>query len=230
MKPYYDDGGVTIYCGDSREVLPRLGALGTVITDPVWPNSISSLIGHERPYELFAEMCALLPGNADRLVVQLGFDSDPRFLSGVPIDLPYFRTCWLDYACPSYKGRKLHTGDVAYSFGSAPSFRIGRAVIPGRCVSTQSDWKMPRANKHKETSRRNGDLPHPAPRRIQHLQWLVKWFEDGLVVDPFAGIGTTLVAAKRQGVKAIGIEIDERYCEIAVGRLSQDRLPIGETA
>ena len=220
MRPYFEADGIAIYHGDCREILASMERVSVVISDPVWPNAIASLAGSNRPYELFAEAAAMVPLVSDRLVVQLGCDSDPRFLAGVPASLPFFRTCWLEYSCPSYKGRLLHTGDVAYAFGSIPSFRKGRGVIPGKCTSTASDWKMPRQNPNKEKGgRQNGALPHPAPRRLQHVQWLVKWFEDGSVLDPFMGIGTTLLAAKNLGIKAVGIEVNEQFCETAAGRL-----------
>lgn len=225
MKPYYDEGGITIYHGDCREVLPKLDPADSVITDPVWPHARTSLVGADRPYELFAEMAALLPGRCARLLVQLGCDSDPRFLMGVPSALPFFRACWLEYACPTRKGRVLYTGDVGYAFGTPPKSAPGRRVIPGRYISTNPDAHRVAVTKHKEFGKASPD--HPAPRRYQHVRWLVSRFADGMVLDPFAGSGTTLLAAKNLGYPAIGIEVEERFCEHAAKRLSQSVMNFG---
>ena len=66
---------------------------------------------------------------------------------------------------------------------------------------------------------------HPTQKELHVMRWLVKK-TDGTILDPFMGSGTTLVAAKQLGRKAIGIEIEERYCEIAVKRLAQEVLPL----
>ena len=75
-------------------------------------------------------------------------------------------------------------------------------------------------------------LGHPCPRPLNGMKYLVECFcpPSGLVVDPFMGSGTTLVAAKDLGRRAIGIEIEERYCEIAAKRLAQEVLPLTEAA
>jgi DNA modification methylase len=64
-------------------------------------------------------------------------------------------------------------------------------------------------------------LPHPSPRRLEHVSWLVSVFANERVIDPFCGVGTTLLAAKSHGLPAIGIEREERFCEMAARRLAQ---------
>lgn len=225
MKPYWVDeqGLVTLYCGDSREILPQLEPVDCIITDPVWPNSSPRLIGADRPAELFAEVARYFPRLAARAVIQLGCDSDPRFLQGMPAEMPYFRTCWLEYACPTRKGRVLYSGDVAYVFGTPPPSIPGRRVISGRFISARRDVIRRTVTAHKEWGR-PVDAAHPTPRRYEHVAWLVGKFANGTILDPFAGSGTTLLAAKAGGYKSIGIEINEEFCKLAITRLHQGSL------
>jgi hypothetical protein len=210
MTPYYQDeaAGITLYCGDARDILPQLPPVDVIITDPVWPNAIPELAGSDDPYGLFAAAAEHFPRLADRVVVQLGCDSDPRFLAAVPACLPFFRVCWLEYALPHYKGRLLYTGDVAYVYGSPPPWRRGAGVLPGRIISHRTEA--------------HGTHGHPSPRKAEHVRWLVNWFARGTVLDPFLGSGTTAAAAKACGYPFIGIEISEDYCRLAVERLRQD--------
>lgn len=226
IEPYYDRDGITIYHGDCRAILPLLDPVDTVITDPVWPNSVFPDVGD--PTALFAEACKLLV--CRRLIVHLGCASDPRFLSGVPITLPYLRTCWLRYAHPSYVGRILMGSDVAYVFGEPPASRLGGRVLPGECVARNNATKLGNTGRGKKTSKGvdYGTLPHPAPRRLEHVAWLVSRFSEATdtILDPFAGTGTTLRAAKDLGRRAIGIEKEREYCDIAIKRLAQGVLGI----
>lgn len=206
MKPYYSEDGITIYHGDCREVLMRLRGYDTVITDPVWPNASVELVGWDDPVILFKEATELL--QAARLAVHLGCDSDPRMLSELEARWTFFRVVTLDIARVGYKGRLLMTGDIAYLFGEPPKSRPGAHVIPGRCMDADSNGKQ---------------ADHPCPRKLNHVGWLVRWWSelDDVILDPFMGSGTTLVAAKNKGRRAIGIEIEEKYCEIAAKRLAQ---------
>ena len=224
MRPYYEDSasGITIYHGDCRAILPELTAWQwqdaspvVLITDPVWPNASVPLAGSDNPYGLFRDMWEALVGRSvTRAAIQLGCDSDPRFLESVP--LVFFRVAWLELVRMGYKGRKGMTGDVGYLFGSPPKSKPGQHIIPGRCIDNSSDGKQ---------------ADHPCPRKIAHVKWLVRWWseEADTVLDPFVGSGTTLRAAKDLGRRAIGIEIEERYCEIAARRLDQGVLALYES-
>lgn len=216
MKPYYDEDGVTIYHGDARD----FGGLScdSLITDPVWPNSVFPGVD---PYGLLGTVLSLELAATVRVAVHLGCDSDPRILGCVPRRWAFFRVCWLDYALPSYKGRLLYGSDVAYLFGEPPPPRPGAFLVPGKCVAQRTGYKV----QYKAgSSERDRPDAHPCPRRIQHVDFLVRVWGGSHVLDPFMGTGTTALACKKQGVRFTGIEIEERYCEIAAKRLAQRQI------
>lgn len=227
IKPYYEDNEVTIYHGDAREIVPDL-EVDRIITDPVWPNASKLLNGHQDPQQLFFD--TLDGASARSVVVHLGRSSDPRFLTAVPSRWPYLCTSWLRYIPPGYNGRILNCADVAYSFGEPPTSAPGKRVIPGETShvtanNLQFDGKRGHGKNRTsdEYHRTQASLEHPAPRRYTHVCWLVKWFSDtaDTILDPFMGSGTTLLASKNLARKAIGIEIEEKYCELAASRMSQ---------
>jgi hypothetical protein len=213
IEPYYEHAGIQIFHGDCREVMTQLveNVADVIITDPVWPNATAQLTGYENPAELLKEAAVEFPRLTNRVVIHLGADSDPRILSSITDSLPFFRVCWLRYARPHYKGRILYGSDVAYCFGEPPKSKTGRHIISGEYTDSISDGKQ---------------AAHPCPRKLNHAAWLVSRFADGLVLDPFSGSGTNLLAAKNAGLAALGIEIEERYCEIAAKRLSQEVLQL----
>ncbi len=229
LKPYYEEPGVVIHCGDAREIVPQIQA-EAIITDPVWPNSVFPSVTD--PKLLLAE--TLEVALAERVVVHLGADSDPRFLTAVPERYPFFRACHLEYCNPSYKGRLLYTADFAYVYGTPPAARKGAMVIPGKCLSTVADRLFQRGTgRQKHKSRQQNvyaEMQHPCPRRLQHVRWLVKWFGGSSVLDPFGGSGTTAVACKEIGIPCTLIEIEQRFCDLAIDRLKQGTLDLAEAA
>lgn len=224
MKPYYEHAGITIYHGDARDfdVLPG----ESIITDPVWPNSVFHDI--EDPQALLTEVLAKCGEITKRIVIHLGCNSDPRFLASVPARFPFFRSCWLEMACPNYLGRLLYTADMAYAFGDPPPSRPGAHVIPGRIVATKNDKGFARGNGPNKvgTGEAVASLPHPTPRKPQHVRWLVKYFGGESVCDPFMGSGTTAKACLELGIPYVGIERCEAFCEVAVSRLQQEVLDL----
>lgn len=211
MKPYYEHAGITIYHGDCLELLDSVSGYDSVITDPIWPNNSVPEFQDIDGYVLLR--AALQKIEATRLAIHLGCDSDPRFLGSVPARWPFFRVCHLEIARMGYKGRLLMSGDTAYLFGEPPPSVKGAHVVPGRIMCHDSTGKQ--AN-------------HPCPRKLAHVRFLVRWWSlpGGCVLDPFMGSGTTLLAAKALGRRAIGIERTERYCEEATQRLAQEVLPL----
>lgn len=213
MKPYYQHAGITIYHGDCREILPRIEYAPVIITDPVWPNCPEGLlVGSDRPAWLMSDMVQALTALPKRMVVVVRSDSDPRFFWCIPSEMPFFRCQILPYVIPGYIGRKLGGDEIAYSFGEPIPSAPGQKLIPGYAPKEQPHGRAA-----------NG---HPCSRALGHFQFLCRWWvcPDELLLDPFCGSGTTLVAAANRHIRAIGIEIEEKYCEIAAKRLSQEVL------
>lgn len=195
----------TVQQGDCLELMKEIADKSVVIlTDPVWPNARADIPGKEDPYGLFARAAKLMNRIAHRIIIHLGTDSDPRIMA--PLELPFIRQVTLRYAQPHYKGRILYGNDVAYVYGSLPTSIPGRRVLPGEyCHTNNREWKA----------------DHPCPRRLSHTMFLVDNYTDpdDIVVDPFAGSGTTLVACKKRGRQFIGLELVEEYVKMARQRL-----------
>lgn len=207
IKPYYEDEYNILYHGDASEILSYLNKnFEVIITDPVWPNAPNHLIsGRETPCQIFQKSAFHFDRLAQRVIIQLGCNSDPRFLNAIPQKLQYFRTCWLGYGNPNYKEQIVVDANVAYVFGLPPTNKT--EYIPGHIVQIEPkekvDW-------------------HPCPRQEFHLDWLIKWFvSEGPILDPFCGSGTTLVSAKKAGIKSVGIEIEKKWLDKIIERLKK---------
>lgn len=231
MTPYYKEAGVTLYLGDARQICKHVAQTDSVITDPVWPNCEHVFPGIDAAALLADVLFPLL--DVKRVAIHLGCVSDPRFLSSVPSRWKYLRTCYLEYAVKGYLGRILKDAEVAYVFGAPPPSKPGAHVLPGRVIATKASggrtWGKSGRNSE-ETGAIVAALPHPAARNLQHVRWLCKWFGGDSILDPLCGSGTTLVAAKALGIPCVGIEIEERFCELAVSRLSQSVIDLQEVS
>ena len=217
MIPYFQEDWVTLYCGDCRNVLPELeGTFSAIVTDPPWPGS-EEKSNPGRSYDIysdFSEAALNFPKLSDRLIIILGCDTDPRFLMTVPKGYPFLLTCWLRRITPTYKGHILYGADVAYIFGTPRAREYAGPTGTGILQSETYSVSL---------RKRDTINTHPTFRPLRTMKWLVSHYtqEGEIILDPFSGSGTTLLAAKETGRKAIGIELEEKYCQIAAKRCSQ---------
>lgn len=204
-----------LICGDCLEVMKEIPdkAADIVITDPIWPGG-GHLFSVVDEYDLFARAVKEIVRITDRLIVHLGVASDPRFLMSIPETFKYVTQVWLRRVPPRYRGNCLIEGDVAYVFGTG----WPRGVLPGSYCGPYEGLEVSIGHK-------NGN-PHPAYRSYNHVSLLVARFtkEGEIIVDPFAGSGTTCVAAARRNRRYVGIDINPDYCKIAIDRLRQKEL------
>lgn len=214
--PLYDEDGITIHLGDCLEILPELDPVDVIITDPVWPNTPPGMFPGIEPWALFAEAAAHFPrlASTGRVIVILGQDSDPRFLEGVPPSLPFLQLCWMDRFPPSYRGSIMRTADVAHVFGPGWLGVKGNRILPAK-AKTSSRGRRPVGSFH------------PCYRCMKHMRWLIHHYTrpGQTILDPFAGQGTTLIAARDLGRRAVGIDINETFCGYAIRDLGQTMLP-----
>lgn len=237
MKPYYQYAGITIYYGDCREILPQLPACDLILTDPPYVGlgeKIQHLIGgvcldrknlshtvgdpwvadwNWMPIAWAATLKAMMVfcsyhsvdsvKNAIVAAKVIALLTWHKRNSPVPVNnVPRFTTefIWCLQKAPGLRWRNLM------------STMLDIPMISAGCVSTGERF-----------TEDSGKALHPCQKPIELMHALLA-VAPASVIDPFAGTGSTLEAAKNCGITAIGIEIEEKYCEIAAKRLSQEVL------
>lgn len=197
MKVYWSDNLVTIYHGRAEEWIDSGQRIDCLLTDP--PCGIGALMvgGPNSGYNpvMMAQQREWDQCTFNRMPELLALASEAIVWGGNYYAMPPSRG-WLVWD----KSPKLNTmADVELAWTS-----------------------MDRNAKSYSCSRNMPDRQHPTQKSLSLMQWCIGFFSgDGVIVDPFAGSGTTLVAAKNLGRRAIGIEAREDYCEIAKQRLAQ---------
>lgn len=197
--PYYSEAGIEIWCGDCHEVIPTLPKVDLVLTDP--PYGVGkNYESYCDTYDSLTELIACL-GQFPKRIITCGVNNIWRYPEAEWV------LCW-------WKPNGMTRSRVANANVWEPILVYGCGYVFGTdgkeiCTSPQN----------------NG---HPCPKPLKLFHWLIEKAskENQLILDPFMGSGTTLVAAKLLGRRAIGIEIEERYCEIAARRLAQGVLPL----
>jgi site-specific DNA-methyltransferase (adenine-specific) len=250
VKPYYEDDAVTLWHGDSTELVPALVdtglAIDCVVTDPPygetsldwdrWPTGWPSLMPGNSMW-CFGSMRMFLDRSAEFGSWQLsqdivwekhngsGFHAD-RFRRVHEHALHWYRGPWADvYKDPQTtmdatrrtrrsKRRPTHTGHI----DQTPY--VSEDGGPRLMTSVLYAASM------------HGSAIHPTEKPTSILEPLIAYScpPGGLVLDPFAGSGSTLDAARSTGRRAIGIEAREDYCEVIAKRLDQGVLDFGGAA
>lgn len=215
IKPYYDHAGITIYHGDCREIVPTLGKFDLLLTDP--PYGIGE---GDRKRVMSREKLAAATDYGDNtwdkkrvaigdIIVPMNHCDKAIVWGGNYYELP---PCigWLVWdKCNG--ANDFADGEMAWNnLGSA--MRIKRFMWNG----------MIRAGEARGVKR-----VHPTQKPLELLTWCINLSGDvQTILDPFLGSGTTARAAKDLGRKCVGIEREEKYCEIAARRLSQEVLDL----
>ena len=214
MKPYYSHAGITIYHGDCREIVLQLEEVNSVITDPPYGIGFTRYESHDddpaRYSELMREIIPDLEG-----CINNGWMCVFQAAKTAPMWSERFGKTWRPIALPKTFVQILPCIGPTWATDYALLWPIGEPVQKGKL----RDWFVCETS---DMSKRPAG--HPCPRPLNGMRFLVEALTepDDLILDAFMGSGTTLVDAKQLNRRAIGIEIEEKYCEIAAKRLSQE--------
>ena len=212
VAPYYQDSSCTIYHGDCRDILPHLEPVDLVLTDP--PYGMSFRSNHRTKKHL--------PIHGD------------DFLPLDLIELSIMKASAAAYVFCRWSNLKELPDPTSVIVWVKNNWSMGD--LDHEHAKQWEACCFYRKEKHRWSERgrpsdiiraeRTGNDLHPTEKPIKIFHWLISHNVGETILDPFMGSGTTLVAAKNLGRKAIGIEIEEKYCEIAVKRLRQEVLAL----
>jgi len=221
MTPYYEESGITIYHGDCREILPSLPRVDLVLTDPPYgfnynPSRKRATVNIQKGLKLRDREWTQIHGESEPFEPQpwLGFDQVILWGANHYADKLPASAGWLVWdKRDGVASDNQSDCELAWcSFGG--SIRMYRQLWRGIARAGQENIAI------------SGEKLHPHQKPVALMKWCVVQVPDACqaILDPFMGSGTTLRAAKDLGRKAIGIEIEERYCEIAAKRMAQQVL------
>ncbi len=221
--PYYQDEAVTIYHGDCRDILPQLPKVDLVLTDPPYGVGIkySRLYQDERDgyWDWFLPAVELMR-QAGTVLIFTHRNESLRYIKDWD---------WVGvWNKPGSFGARIGNSPILPHWEPIYFYGIHKMGVFGEYLPDVLTYNPEKAGISSVIGREkwqdNSDFAtHPCPKPQILFQRLLQVFcpDTGITLDPFMGSGTTLRAAKDLGRKAIGIEIEEKYCEIAAKRMSQ---------
>ena len=227
MKPYYRDDYVTIFNCDCREIASKIGPFDLVLTDPPYRHAHIGGSGFkcEKKYKSGA-----LDGMNDFVLADFSFS----LLSLAPMLVAFCsRDLLPDYAAlarASSRKFDLHFWHKTNAIPFTKNTWKSDVEYIALMWSRRPGWKQCPQKMHSKvfSSGTYRDPAHPTAKPIKLMEKYIEILAAQTIVDPFAGAGSTGRAAKNLGRKAVLIEVEERYCEIAARRLEQEILPLHE--
>ncbi len=257
MTPYYDEGGITLYNADCLDVLPLLNDVDLIFTSPPYNlgTTTGGGFGHYRHGQKRGGQ-GKWGGSTEHGIVYADHDDAMTVEDYAEWQGRVLTSCWStlsDTGAIFYNHKpRVQAGSLWTPLDVNPGLPVRQIVVwaraggvnfaPTHYVPTH-EWIVvfakPGFRLRDKSASGVGDVwrvtqearnPHPAPFPIGLPAQAIETVAPKVVLDPFAGSGTTLRAAKDAGVQAIGIELSERYCEMAVERLAQDVLDFGDVA
>jgi len=223
-EPYYQDSEVTLYHGDCRNIKLPKGSVDLLIADPPYGINWRSRGRHDpiRGDENNDWVKDAMRHTLKALRVHRHFYVfGPDVVSDLTV-CPSVELVWDKgrMSASGSAGIPWSSGHEKITFAMYSPFKSHRSTGAGAVrLRRSSVLKIPKQNNGR------GSLTHPNEKPVGLLRVLVETSSqfDEVVFDPFAGSGSTLVAALMEGRKAVGIEIDEKYCEIIAKRVEETR-------
>ena len=219
MKPYFQNDLITLYHGDCLEVTKWLEA-DVLVTDPPYGISWKGITtGLNKAYFKHKDGIANDGDSATRNEVLNLWGVKPAIVFGSwriprPTQTEH-RLIW------HKQGQAPGPLNAPFMTQDEEIYILGKGFVstspPLRSVITTKE------NRSTEVSR----VGHPTPKPIGLMETLINRCPSGVIADPFAGSGSTLLAARNLGRKAIGVEMEEKYCELIANRLSQEAFDFG---
>lgn len=216
LPPIYDTDGIKIYNADCLDVMIALRPIDVIITDPPYGINAadkSFANGTSKNIKMYAE------SNWDKMKPQRIYFELMKFISNKQI---IFGGNYYNEYLGDARGMIFWdkgTGDNSYADGELAWTNYDRAIKKYKLTWVGANAKD-----------RGSKREHPTQKPTELMVEIIKDYtnEEDIILDPFMGSGTTLVAAKQLGRKAVGIEINKTYCDIAIDRLNnlQTRLKL----
>ena len=218
MKPYYEQDGITIYHGDCREIDAWLGA-DVLVTDPPYGIAYASGWSSLRDSRTKTKKPVVNIGNDETVELR-----DEVLMMWGTRPAIVFGTWRIDRPAGTRQRLIWHKRNTNPGMGTgSPWYSCDEEiyVLGGGFSGASHQGVIPTDEYRASDSGQPAQIGHPTPKPLRLMEHLVERCPAGTVADPFAGSGSTLLAARSLNRKAIGIEIEERYCEIAAKRLAQ---------